>query len=120
MTLLSEGTAFHKQLSGDLKPGVPLLWGRTKQKMHPHCNPGRQKRIKYCDFYQLCVTCVEPGCFRLVCPVILQFMMTSHQMSGHSVSKPPYISTPLDDLGEEISKVPMLKRELVHQSSAND
>lgn len=36
----------------------------------------------------LCVTYVEPGCFQLVSPVILQFIMTSHQMSGHSVSKP--------------------------------
>lgn len=47
--------AFHTPLSGDIKPNVPLLRGRTKQKMHSHCNPGRQKRIKYCDFSSLFV-----------------------------------------------------------------
>lgn len=50
--------AFHTQLFGDLKPDVPLLWGRIKQKIHSHCNPGMQKRIKCCDFSS--VNCVLP------------------------------------------------------------
>jgi len=52
--------AFSTQLFGGLKPEVPLLWERGKKRVHSHCHPERQKRMKYYGFffYQLCASFV--------------------------------------------------------------
>lgn len=48
--------AFHKQLSGDLKPGFPLLWGRTKQRCILIVTLGGRKELNTVTF----ISCVWP------------------------------------------------------------